>query len=223
MRSKILLSKGELRNFCQEFLEEYNIKTDIGNEKPSLVFEKGDLEFRAMRSRDIPKMFKEVSGDYGITGIDVVVDELLNGSNQNFEIIYSFKNTCPKSLVGNLCLLKKEEILNPKVVVSDYYENIAKYYFDLMVEKGEVENYELSVVKGGVEGYVAAGEADMGIDTVYTGETLNRTNELLIDKGEKTIKKTNIMEAYPVVIAKPGYSFDDFQCILKRFHPKMDS
>ena len=211
---KILLSKGELGKFCQEFLERYNIKTDVGSEKPSLILNGKYVKFRVMRSRDVPRMFEKVSGDFGITGRDVVIDELLNGYDQDFNIIYSFKS-CP-DFVGNLCLLKKEETLKPRVVVSNYYENIAERYLNLMVKRREIEEYKLLVVGGSVEGYIAANEADVGIDTVYSGKTLERINQFLIKKGENPIEKINIIETYPVIIAKPNYSFDDFQNILEK-------
>lgn len=143
-----------------------------------------------------------------------VIDELLNGCDQDFGIIYSFKS-CP-DFVGNLCLLKKEETQKPKVVVSDYYENIAKCYLDSMVERDEIKKYILLVVGGGVEGYLAANEADVGIDTVYSGETLERINQFLREKGENPIEKILIIKTYLVVIAKPNYSFDEFQNILEK-------
>jgi len=61
-----------------------------------------------------------------------------------------------------------------------------------------------------------ADEADFGIETIYSGKTLNRINKSLGKQNKKQINiLDNIMSIYPVIIGRPEHSFNKFESVLK--------
>jgi len=107
----------------------------------------------------------------------------------------------------------KLENKNPVICTSRYYENIARNYFDKLIETRKIDDCELLPIFGGIEGYL---KANFGVETIYSGKILNRINEHLGKQNKKQINILDtIMSIYPVITDKPEYSLNNFEFVLK--------
>jgi len=211
------VAKGELGKFCQAYLR--YLGTELNIEGPLTQIKDlpgGKAIFRIQRSRDVPRWIG--SGyDFGITGNDVTLDEIYAG-NEKIGMCGGLQEEAKmlgfEKLLGKLVLLGREGYSSKKdrlrVVVSDYYPNIARR--NLEFDGLKPGDYELKIVQGAVEGYLSGGDADLAVETRFNGDTLNTENEELDRRGKPRIEVVrNILDITPLVIYVFGrYTWLDF-------------
>jgi hypothetical protein len=107
-------------------------------------------------------------------------------------------------LLGRLVLLGNEDYKRRKdklrVVVSDYYPNIARR--TLRDDGLGQADYDLTIVEGSVEGYLSNGEYDIAVETIFSRDTLDRENQELkrLEKSSiEVIRK--IIDIAPIIIS----------------------
>ncbi|MCK4926950.1 MAG: hypothetical protein KAS11_00650 [Candidatus Aenigmarchaeota archaeon] len=208
----IALSKGELGKSIEKYLlDSYGINVDIGS-KPVLTQDYGNICFRIVNSRDAAKYLGRF-WDFAITGYDNYWDESL------YRTIEGIKNIKIISELGvdkgsikvigsqdtDIESLKKYNWEKTIVAVSSYYENIARWIMEMEYRFRE-SNYELLTVLGATEGYVSRGEADLAIDSVFSGNSVDRNNLKVVD---------DVIETESVLLSTGRYSFKDFDALMQ--------
>lgn len=204
----LALSKGELGNEIEKYLKSYGLYVKINNRPVSFVQRVGNRIFRPMRSGDVPRYVAE-RADYGITGEDMVAE-------------YNINNTAGIRILdklgfgkGNLVLFSRGDDMKkdtPTVAVPFYYREL--------LEKGQADKflrnmfreYNVFEVGGSTEGFVADTTADIGFDFT-TGYGCPGKRTTLSENGLKIIE--NIMPTETVLVARNGYSKEDFDKFLQ--------
>ena len=207
----IAIAGGELADGIQKYLRGFGVPIDMSPDA-KMCQQYGSLEFRIARSRDVPKFLGRwdkigIRADFGITGYDCCYDEsLAGGSFKYFSLLTSIGE-------GRLVLFTKKGVdlnvlENPVMAVSDYYTNIAKS----TARFKKLKCNKILEVKGKVEGYVSAGEAGIGLDSCFTGETIKTQENLEI--------KEEVMKTCAAVICRPEYimTMQDFISLLYNYN-----
>jgi len=184
------VSKGELGKDFENYFSRYGIEIDTGSR--DYCQRRGQNLFRIMRSRDVPRLVGR-GYDFGLTGKDCCEDEKLGG-NGDFGYLDEFDFG-----KGELVLFGSSSGFpeNPRVVTQPYYRNLAKKYSSELFG-----DFELDVVTGATEGFVASGEADAGFDCIFSGRTLDANGLRVREK---------VMDTSAVLISAPGYTMTDFE------------
>jgi len=188
--------KLEYEFFKEEFEEIFGTPPDL--ETRRFVQDLGEYKLLLIKSRDVPRLVntnKRVIA--GITGKDWYCEYLLSDPQINSRINkrnmremcneYKSATTTYTDLIlvkdyltiarAKICSFIKEDFTtSPSVCKSvvTCYPKITEKWFN-----GEKE---LIVVSGETEGWVAAGFADMGVDSVATGKTLKRNSLKILDE-----------------------------------------
>jgi len=187
------------------------------------------IKFRIQRSRDIPRSFSDEQGySFGLTGLDVAMDEVYaeyierysdrffrpNVQMTPFWDTRYFKiqkcldgearNLGFGNLAGRIAVLGTEEAKTKRdrlrVVVSDYYPNLAMAALKLLLDLAP-DDYTMRVVEGSVEGYLSGDGYDLAVDTIYSGKTIGKENEESEKRGAPRIDIIKeICDTYPVII-----------------------
>jgi len=203
----IALSKGELGKSTEKYLlDSYGINVDIGS-KPVLTQYCDNVCFRIVNSRDTAKHLGSL-WDFAITGYDNYLDETLSG-REDIKII-SYLGTDKGSLKllglpGTDMDVLKEKDRKTAIVVSGYYTNIAGW---IMEEKYgfRKDQYKILTVLGATEGYVSSGDADLAIDSVFSGKSVKRNGLAVLD---------DLIETESVLLSTDRYSFKDFDTLMQ--------
>lgn len=209
----IAISSGELGSFIEDYLRRFGITIDIDGPQTLQTWGK---TFRIMRSLDVPKAFTEgrMQYDFGVTGSDVCANIALALQNKGFEIPFvtvKELTDSPEQLKGQLVLYERKNkegmfIDALRLCTSPYYEEIGdKVLRELM---SEYDRRGGLLIRGGkIEGYLSSGEAEFGIDVMYSGKTVGVENTA---NGNSIVVRKKLMDICPVVIGRPGYTYNDF-------------
>ncbi len=135
---------------------------------------------RTARGEDIPALVEE-NGGYGWTGNDLYCNYLL--SRPYSQVRISRFIPWPEEVKPRLCLLGPREgtpwLYVPNsisIVAPDKYENLVCQYF-----KEKRWNPLLTFLPGQVDRQVRLGNADLAVDIVYSGKTMNEENLAIYD------------------------------------------
>jgi len=161
------------------FGEKFGYAPDIENR--NRFQKKGSYKFMITKARDALQAVEQ-GCDIGLTGQDFFEE---HGSDRNLFVVEKLP-VCKSRLV----LFGRPEIRRRNVVVTTYPE-IAYRYLNRGVRP--IDAPEIIGVSGETESWVASGFADLGIDIVETGRTLEETGLVIKDV---------IMESSAVIIAR---------------------
>lgn len=132
-----------------------------------------------VRGEKIPELVNQYGG-YGWTGNDLYQDYLASGRN-GIKLLRSIP--WPEIISPRLCLLSPQEDNFPseselcaynngvRVAVPDKYVNLARDYLEQ-----KKWNLVLIILSGQVDRQIHAGKADLAIDIVYSGKTIQEEN-----------------------------------------------
>lgn len=167
-------------------LDEYRRKALalLCNADPSSVIE--------VRGEDVPLWVSQLSAKgrrvVGLTGEDLFREYCLRARTRKFRVLKRITWSDEAALFSKpcLCLLgPKEKSLNDlpsnaTVCISSKYKQIAKRYLNLLEYKGF--SFLKLYVGGSVESSCAQGIADLAIDIVYTGSSMEKYGLRVFDK-----------------------------------------
>ncbi|MDR1834250.1 MAG: ATP phosphoribosyltransferase [Fusobacteriaceae bacterium] len=161
------LSKGRLTDDAVALFDKIGLKTNIDNSR-KLVFQCGTNTFFLSKPGDVPTYVEYGAADVGIAGKDTILEEKRNV----YEILDLGIGRCIMAVAGN------KEIKNYDFVrVATKYPNIAKDYFDKRNQKAEIIK-----LNGSVELGCIVGLADVIVDIVESGRTLEENNLYVLEK-----------------------------------------
>ncbi len=145
-----------------------------------------------LRGEDIPFMVEEYSrkgkNTIGLTGEDLFNEYCVTENSNNLEILERIEWSDPNTLYGKpaLCLLgPKDKQLNElakylSICISAKYRNMAEKYLKTLEESGFC--FRKIYVSGCVETGYSEGIADLAIDIVYSGATMERNGLRVYEK-----------------------------------------
>lgn len=171
----IALSKGRLAEQTIELLEQAGYDCRVAKEKSRrLILEDPDsgLRFIMAKPADVPTYVEYGAADIGVVGKDTLLEE----SRQLYEVINLGFGACricvcgPKSLVGKL-----DRIPNKRIGTK--YPHIAREYF----ETKKRESVEIIKLNGSVELAPLTGLADVIVDIVESGRTLEQNGLTVLE------------------------------------------
>ncbi len=212
----IALAKGELGKDIEKYLQAYGLYVQLDGRPMKFVQRIGNRVFRPMQSKDVP-WYVAGKADYGITGEDLVEDYLL-GSGDEIKIVdrlgFGKADLVVFARDSNPAEIKRKFKKQPTVIAPNFYSNL--------VANGKVREYlrktfgeyDVELVAGSTEGFVARGDADIGFDltTYFQRPEEERERTTLSSNGLKIVER--IMPTEAVAIAKPCYTADDFRRML---------
>ncbi len=192
---KIALSKGALLNGAIEFFNEAGIEIANSDEdKRKLIrsakvknqkFKDYNIEFLMVRGHDVPVYVEHGAADFGIVGIDVVLDSKAK-VHQLIDLKYGDCDLCVCSLAGKY---KSIAELPSYTRVATTFPNLTKDFFQQRGLEVEIIN-----LYGSVELAPLTDLTDVIVDLVATGKTLK-------ENGLEPIHK--IMHCTSYLIANP--------------------
>ncbi len=144
-------------------------------------FTNRQVQLQRVRGEAIPSIVEECGG-YGWTGNDLFVDYCLSQNKTSLRVVKSVP--WPEQQKPRLCLLGLEETLprqfyfynGNKVVAPNKYQNIIERYFEQMQWYPDVQ-----FLDGQVDRQVRQGRADLAIDIVYSGKTMEEERLAIYD------------------------------------------
>ena len=137
--------------------------------------------FQRVRGEQIPQIVEE-RGGYGWTGNDLFVDYCLSRDGTSVRVLKS--QPWPEETKPKLCLLGPAE-KNPRtyyfyngdrVAAPSRYQNIIERYFEQLQWYPDVQ-----FLDGQVDRQVRQGNADLSIDIVYSGRTMQEERLSIYD------------------------------------------
>ncbi len=138
--------------------------------------------FQRVRGEEISQMVEE-QGGYGWTGNDLFNDYCLSAKRtSSLQVLKTI--TWPEEIKPKLCLVGPEEILTKRmdfcdrleVAVANKYQNLARTYL-----QRKKWNPRLSFLSGQVDCQIRLGQADLAIDIVYSGKTMQEEKLRIYD------------------------------------------
>ncbi|MDR1832359.1 MAG: ATP phosphoribosyltransferase [Fusobacteriaceae bacterium] len=161
------LAKGRLTDDAVAIFDKIGLQTNIDNSR-KLVFTCGTNKFFLAKPSDVPTYVEYGAADIGIAGKDTILEERRNV----YEILDLGIGRCIMAVAGN------KDIGNYDFLrVATKYPNIAKAYFDRVNKKAEIIK-----LTGSVELGCIVGLADVIVDIVESGKTLEENNLYVIEK-----------------------------------------
>lgn len=171
---RIAIAKGGLFEKAQEFLEAKSF--DFSCEKSrKLILELDSklaapfdkIEILLVRGHDVPVYVEHGAADFGIVGLDVVLD-----SKTSCFLVKDLEyGKCRLSLCAKKGLYDSVYDLPKQSRVATTFPNLAKEFFDLKGVNSEIINLYGSVELGPLTGL-----SDVIVDLVATGKTLKENN-----------------------------------------------
>jgi len=167
----------------QDFVRE-RLGTYVNLESRNRYQRIGKYDFVIMRTRMVPYA---VERDVltGIVGKDWFYEYLLANPRTDLRIVeeLSFGNA------KVVAFKKKDSVIDiaPRIITP--YMNLSRQY----VESMDLKYAKIDFAPGETEGWVKAGLADLGIDNINSGKTIDETGLEVVDK---------ILDSYAVIIAK---------------------
>jgi len=173
------LGKYGVQDFVRERLGAY-----VDLESRNRCQRIGKYDFVIMRTRMVPYAV-ERDVFTGIVGRDWLYDYVLANPKTDLRIV----ERLPVGKAKVVAFKKKDSILGiaPRIITP--YTNLSKQY----VEDRQLKYANIEYAPGETEGWVKAGLADLGIDNINSGKTIEETGLEIIDK---------ILDSYAVIVAK---------------------
>ncbi len=171
----IALSKGRLAEQAIELLEQSGYDCRAAKEKTRrLILEDpaNGMRFIMAKPADVPTYVEYGAADIGVVGKDTLLEE----SRQLYEVINLGFGACrmcvcgPKALAGQL-----DRIPNKRIGTK--YPHIAREYF----ETKKRESVEIIKLNGSVELAPLIGLADVIVDIVESGRTLEENGLMVLE------------------------------------------
>ena len=169
----VALAKGRLADLSMEFFRKSGIvcpEFDDPKRKLILTDESGGVRFFLRKPSDIPTFVEYGAADIGIVGKDTLLEE----ERDLFEVLdlgFGRCRMCVAGPVGKQELWEK----NQRKKVATKYPHIAEKYF----REERSERVEIIKINGSVELAPITGLADVIVDIVQSGATLD-ANGLVI-------------------------------------------
>lgn len=169
----VALAKGRLADLSMEFFRKSGIVCPEFNDprrKLILTDESGSVRFFLGKPSDIPTFVEYGAADIGIVGKDTLLEE----ERDLFEVLnlgFGRCRMCVAGPLGKQSLWEK----NPRKKVATKYPHIAEKYF----REERLERVEIIKINGSVELAPITGLADVIVDIVQSGATLD-ANGLVI-------------------------------------------
>ncbi len=161
------------------FIDGFGSAPDIENRNRRQVM--GKYEYMITKARNVPRAVEQ-GCLFGLTGLDFLKEY----GNPDLVIIRDLMPFCKSRVV---LFEPSDGYLSPRVVT--VYPNIARKYLEDTSPYGDP--WELMVLSGETESWVASGMAGRGIDVVESGKTLEETGLIISD---------TIMRSNAVIIAR---------------------
>lgn len=182
-------NKGRLNGPVVELLNKAGIRVDSSRK---LVSRYKDIEVLFVRTQDIPELVRDGAAELGITGLDLVEE---TGADVKVSLKLGFGRTrlvlaAPK----NLGLRSPKDVKVGVKVATEFPKLTAKYFKQLG------KKVEIVTVSGATEVTPYLGVADLIVDLVSTGTTLELNNLKIID---------TIMDSEAVLISNKSYRNDN--------------
>lgn len=149
-----------------------------------------------VRGEDIPFLVKQYyekgKKAIGLTGEDLYKEYIINDDSKNLKILKKISWNDQKTLFGKpaLCLLgpknKNLEELGKKftIYIAAKYRNTANKYLESLESKGY--KFKKVYINGCVEAIFSEGLADLIIDIVYTGKTMQESGLKVYEKIQQS-------------------------------------
>jgi ATP phosphoribosyltransferase len=171
-RLKLAVPHGALFDNTVEALDAAGVEVSaLRDDTRSLVFEAGDLTLVTMRPSDVPTYVEAGAADLGITGKDVLAEQVDRVVYELLDLRYGACRMVLAGRRGDERLGEAERRLGAMRIATKY-PRTAQRYFERTGRQAEVIE-----VKGSVELAPLVGLADGIVDLVDTGRTLAE-NEL---------------------------------------------
>lgn len=171
----IALPKGRLLEAALTALRRSGVESLAGETSRRLIFttNRRDIHLVVMRPSDVPTYVEYGAADLGITGKDVLLEQLRNV----YELLDLHFGECRFVLAGPRPGIGKTGRFAGQLRVATKFPNIAAAYFR---QRGTAA--EIIKLNGAVELAPNVGLADMIVDIVSTGQTLAANNLEIIDE-----------------------------------------
>ncbi len=171
-RLSLALPRGALFTPTLDLLDRVGVETaELRGDSRSLVFDVDGLRLITMRPSDVPTYVEAGAADLGVTGKDVLVEQVDRAVYELVDLGYGSCRMVLAARRGDASLEQAERRLGVMRIATKY-PRTAERHFEETGRQAEVIE-----VKGSVELAPLAGLADGIVDLVDTGRTLAE-NEL---------------------------------------------
>ncbi|MEG1868893.1 MAG: ATP phosphoribosyltransferase [Clostridiales bacterium] len=163
----VALAKGRLAELSMEFFEKQGIHCPEFNNphrKLILMDETETVRFFLGKPSDIPTFVEYGAADIGIVGKDTLLEE----DRDLYEVLDLGIAACKMSVAGPLDMVDKWSSI-PRKRIATKYPHIAQEYF----QNQRKERVEVIKINGSVELAPLVGLADVIVDIVQSGATLD--------------------------------------------------
>ena len=190
-----LPSKGRLKKQVEKFFFEKGLElVDIGTSREYLAEFKEEKKIRVilLAASDIPLEIKKGNLDIGITGRDLIFENILDRQKWILEFKQlDFGNAdlvigVPQFWIDVNHLDDLDEVAyffrnkySRCLRIATKYQNITR---EFLIDK-QVTNFEIIESQGATEGAIVNGIADVVVDISSTGETLKQNKLKIIEDG----------------------------------------
>jgi len=190
-----LPSKGRLKKQVEKFLSEKGlelVKVGASREYLAVFKEEKKIQIILLAASDIPLEIKKGNIDIGLTGRDLIFENILDWQKWIVELKQlDFGNAdlvigVPQFWIDVNHLDDLDEVaffLRKKysrcLRIATKYQNITR---EFLIDK-QVTNFEIIESQGATEGAIVNGIADVVVDISSTGETLKQNKLKTIEEG----------------------------------------
>lgn len=182
-------NKGRLNAPTVELLKRAGIRIDSSRK---LVSRYKDIEVLFVRTQDIPELVQDGVANLGITGLDLVKEQR---SDVKVSLRLGFGRTKLVVAVPKSLKIKSVNDIKSGMKVATEFPKLTSKYFKKLKKKVEIVK-----VSGATEVTPYLGVADLIVDLVSTGITLELNNLRIID---------TILESEAVLISSKKYTNDN--------------
>ncbi|MDC3107912.1 ATP phosphoribosyltransferase [Paracoccaceae bacterium] len=222
-----LPSKGRMKQQVEDFFLHKGLElVDVGSSREYLAKFKQEekIQIILIAPSDIPLEIKKDNLDIGITGRDLVFEQIIGWQKWMLEFMrLDFGNA--DLVVGvpqfwtdvnhlddldDVAYLLRQKY-GQRLRIATKYQNITR---DFLIDN-QVTNFEIIESQGATEGAIVNGIADVVVDISSTGETLKQNKLKMIEKG------TLLRSSASIFVNRKYYKKSKSDCELKRFLAKL--